>query len=171
MDGYHLSRAQLSAMPDPAHAHARRGAQFTFDGLSFLSLIRSIRLPLSPTSLTIYAPSFDHALKDPVADDIPILPSTRILIFEGNYLSLDKEPWKEAAGLMDELWFVDVDFEVARRRLVPRHVRAGIAADEEEADRRVSENDLVNGEEIVRDRLEVHRVIVSREDDNWKPDA
>jgi len=72
---------------------------------------------------------------------------------------------------MDELWFVDVDFEVARRRLVPRHVRAGIAADEEEADRRVSENDLVNGEEIVRDRLEVHRVIVSREDDNWKPDA
>lgn len=166
MDGYHLSRAQLSAMPDPAHAHARRGAEFTFDGSAFVALVRKIR---EPAQETLYAPSFDHAVKDPVANDIPILATTRVLIFEGNYLSLDREPWRTAAGLMDELWFVEVDFETARRRLVPRHVRAGIAADEEEAERRVRENDLVNGEEIVKGRLEVDEVLVSREDDKWKP--
>ena len=92
-------------------------------------------------------------------------------MFEGNYLSLDKEPWKEAAGLMDELWFVEVDFETARRRLVPRHVQAGIAASVEDANRRVTENDLVNGEEIVRGRLEVDEVVISRNDDTWKPTA
>jgi pantothenate kinase len=166
MDGYHLSRAQLSSMPDPAHAHARRGAEFTFDGSAFVALVRQIR---EPARGTLYAPSFDHAVKDPVADDIPILATTRVLIFEGNYLSLDREPWRTAAGLMDELWFVEVDFETARKRLVPRHVRAGIAANEEEADRRVRENDLVNGEEIVKGRLEVHEVVVSRDDDRWKP--
>jgi pantothenate kinase len=167
MDGYHLSRAQLSAMPDPAHAHARRGAEFTFDGYSFVHLVRRVREPLSPSSKTLYAPSFDHAVKDPVADDIPIEPTTRVLVFEGNYLSLDKEPWSTAAGMMDELWFVDVNFETAKRRLIPRHVKAGIAADEEEADRRVTQNDLVNGEQIVKGRLEVHELIVSRDDKEW----
>ncbi|KAH8596513.1 phosphoribulokinase/uridine kinase [Bisporella sp. PMI_857] len=161
MDGYHFSRAHLSSMPDPENAHARRGAEFTFDGLSFLALVRAIRQPLSPASPVIFAPSFDHALKDPKADDISILPTTRILVFEGNYLSLDKEPWREAAGLMDELWFVDVDFELARQRLVPRHVKAGIARNEKEAEKRIRENDLVNGQEIVSGRMEVHEFIIT----------
>ena len=90
-------------------------------------------------------------------------------MFEGNYLSLGKGVWKEVAGLMDELWFVEVEFEVARKRLVPRHVKAGIAKSEEEADRRVRENDLVNGEELVGNRLEVDEVVISREDERWKP--
>ncbi|KAG4029528.1 hypothetical protein MFRU_015g00690 [Monilinia fructicola] len=168
MDGYHLTRAQLSAMPDPAHAHARRGAAFTFDGSSFLSLIQKIREPITPSTITIHAPSFDHALKDPKENDIPIEPTTKILVFEGNYLSLDKEPWRSAAKLMDQLWFVEVDFEVAKRRLIPRHVKAGIAKDETEAEKRVVENDLVNGEDIVRDRMTVHEIIVSTDDEAWK---
>jgi pantothenate kinase len=171
MDGYHLTRAQLSAMPDPIHAHARRGAAFTFDGATFLTLVRQIRLPLNATSLTLYAPSFDHAIKDPKENDIPIAPTTRILVFEGNYLSLDKEPWNDAAKLMDELWFVEVDFETAKKRLIPRHVKAGIAANEEDAEKRVIENDLVNGTEIVEGRMEVQEVVVSREDEMWKPEA
>ena len=170
MDGYHLSRKQLDAMPDPVSAHARRGAAYTFDGESFLSLVKKLREPICPESSTLYAPSFDHSLKDPVADDIAIASSVRLVIFEGNYLSLNKSPWKEAAELMDELWFVDVEFEVARKRLVYRHVQAGIAANEEEAGKRADENDLVNGREIVEGRVEVHETIQSREDDGWKPE-
>jgi pantothenate kinase len=126
MDGYHYSRAYLSAMENPAEAHARRGAEFTFDGSSFLSLVQEIRSQ-TPTSAVLFAPSFDHALKDPKADDIPILPTVQVLIFEGLYLSLDRSPWKEAAELMDELWFVEVDRDTARARLVERHVRTGIS--------------------------------------------
>jgi pantothenate kinase len=169
MDGYHLSRAQLDAMPNPANAHARRGAAFTFDGDSFLELVKKVREPLLPETKTIHAPSFDHAVKDPVPDDIPIKPHIRIIVFEGNYCSLGKGPWKEAAELMDELWFVDVDFEVAKSRLVKRHVKAGIAGNEEDAARRVMENDLVNGKEIVEGRLEVQEMIKSVEDQSWAP--
>ncbi|KAI1105311.1 phosphoribulokinase/uridine kinase [Jackrogersella minutella] len=164
MDGYHLTRAQLSAMADPGRAHARRGAEFTFDGAAFLSLVQSLReAPRQP----VLAPSFDHAVKDPKPDDIAILPAHRVVVFEGNYVCLDKEPWRAAAMLMDERWFVDVAFETARRRLVRRHVKAGIARDEEEAGRRADGNDLVNGEQIVRERVEVHEVVVSREDGKW----
>jgi len=170
MDGYHLSRKQLDAMPDPVSAHARRGAAFTFDGESFLSLVKKLREPICPESSTLYAPSFDHSLKDPVADDIAIASSVRLIIFEGNYLSLNKSPWKEAAELMDELWFVHVDFDVARNRLVYRHVRAGIAQNEDEAAKRADENDLVNGKEIVENRLDVHEIVRSCDDKAWAPE-
>ncbi|KAL8874351.1 MAG: hypothetical protein Q9174_000302 [Haloplaca sp. 1 TL-2023] len=171
MDGYHLSRAQLSTMPDPTNAHARRGAAFTFDDEAFLALVKRLREPLCPESTTIYAPSFDHAIKDPVDNDIPIPTTARIVVLEGNYLSLKKGLWKEAAELMNELWYVDVDFDTAWRRLVARHVKSGIAPTKQEAETRVKENDLVNGEEIVNDRLEVQELIKSVEDDDWKPEA
>ena len=170
MDGFHLSRAQLDAMPDPTSAHARRGAAFTFDGDSFYALVKKLREPLCPETATLYAPSFDHAVKDPVANDIAIAPSVRIVVFEGNYCSLNKSPWSDAAKLMDELWFVDVDFDVARKRLIHRHVKAGIAKNEEEAAKRADENDLLNGREIVESRLEVHEVIKSQDDPTWSPE-
>ncbi len=171
MDGYHLSRAQLSALPDASTAHARRGAPFTFDGESFLKLVKKLREPLLPESQTLYAPSFDHAAKDPVDNDIAIPPAARVIVFEGNYLSLNKSPWKDAAELMDELWFVKVDFDVARQRLVGRHVKAGIVKDEEGAHKRVTEVDLVNGKEIIDDRMRVHEIVISKEDDGWKPES
>ncbi|KAJ5081516.1 hypothetical protein NUU61_009780 [Penicillium alfredii] len=167
MDGYHLTRAQLAAMPDPEYAAARRGAAFTFDGHKFLQLVQALRKPLTPQSADVYAPSFDHAIKDPVDDDIAIPASCRVIFFEGNYLSLNKEPWNQAALMMNELWFVDVDFEVARQRLIRRHVQAGIAKDEAEADKRARENDLVNGKEIVDFRLDVQEIVNSNYDPAW----
>ena len=169
MDGYHLSRAQLSAMPDPTTAHHRRGAAFTFDDKAFLELVKRLREPLLPESKTVYAPSFDHAIKDPVADDIPIHPASRVVIFEGNYLSLNQGLWKEAAELMDELWFVKVSFETARSRLIVRHVAAGIVKNEEEAGNRADEIDLANGRQIVDQRLDAQEVIISKEDETWRP--
>ena len=168
MDGYHLSRAQLSAMPDPTTAHARRGAAFTFDSASFLHLVKRLREPLCADTVTFYAPSFDHAVKDPVEDDIAIYPTARVIVFEGNYLSLSHGDWAVAAKLMDELWFVEVEFDVARERLVARHVKAGIAKDEHDAGKRADENDLVNGREIVEGRLNADEVVVSKEDNGWR---
>lgn len=86
MDGYHLTRAQLSAMPNPAVAHARRGAAFTFDGDSFVQLVRQLKAdePLTDTTPTVFAPSFDHAVKDPKEGDIRIERTHRIVVLEGN---------------------------------------------------------------------------------------
>lgn len=80
-------------------------------------------------------------------------PTIKVCLFEGNYVALDKEEWAEAAALMDEIWWVEVDENLARQRLVRRHVKAGIVKDEEEARRRADENDLPNGREIIRGRV------------------
>ena len=169
MDGYHLTRAQLSALPDPEQAHARRGAEFTFDGRGFLRLVEALRAPISNPEVVVRAPSFDHAVKDPRADDIAVHAHHRVVVFEGNYVCLDLDPWRAAAQLMDLRWFVDVDFAVARRRLVRRHVAAGIARDEIEAGRRADENDLVNGRQIVENKVpDIDEVVVSRDDEEWR---
>ena len=159
MDGYHLPRAQLAAMPDPATAIHRRGAAFTFDADAFYELVQSLREPLKSDSQAVYAPSFDHAIKDPVTDDIAILPHSRVVIFEGLYLNLNRPPWNLAAVLMDESWFIEVDREIARARLVKRHVASGIVPDATAAKHRISSTDFLNADDIMENRLPVHELI------------
>jgi len=133
-------------------------------------LVRKLSEPLTPTTATIHAPSFSHETKDPIADDIPIAPTIRIVVIEGLYVALNEGEWVMARECMDEVWFVQVEESVARRRLVKRHVLAGIAKDEEEAGRRADENDLVNGREIVAKMGRVDEVVRSWEDGGWKED-
>lgn len=161
LDGYHLTRAELDKLPDPILAHARRGAAFTFDAPKFLQIVKELREPIDAETKIITAPSFDHATKDPVLDDIQIPPTCRVVVIEGNYLSLRSgaKEWQQAAEMMDELWFVEVPEDVARQRLLRRHIAAGISRTEEEASKRIEENDLVNGREIVEGRLPVHVVV------------
>lgn len=50
----------------------------------------------------IYAPSFDHSVKDPVENDIFISSSQRIIVLEGSYLLLNEEPWNQISQMVDE---------------------------------------------------------------------
>ena len=68
---------------------------------------------------------------------------------EGNYIHLAVPPWDQATNLLDEKWFILVDKEIARGRVVKRHVVTGVAGNEEEANKRFDENDWINGEYIL----------------------
>lgn len=72
-------------MPNPLEAHARRGAPFTFDPMALRELVLKLKEPITTEAPAIYAPSFDHAKKDPVEDDITILATQRVLILEGSF--------------------------------------------------------------------------------------
>lgn len=169
MDGFHYPRSYLSAQADAELYHARRGASFTFDAAKFLELITKLRKDALDRDIT--APSFDHAVKDPKDDDIVITPTQRIVVVEGNYLALNADVWRDSAALFDELWFVEVDFNKARERLAPRHVKAGIVTNIEDGYKRADENDLLNGKEIVDNKMPINEVIYSAEDDAWAPTA
>lgn len=168
MDGFHFTRAQLDAFPNPQIAHARRGAPFTFDAQSLFHLVKALRQPLLSSTSPIYAPSFSHIIKDPINDDIAISPKARIIIFEGNYLTLDFELWRDIADLFDERWFLKIDFDVAKSRLISRHLAAGIVKSKDDAIKRVLENDLVNGKEILEHQYRVDEVLIIKENEEWK---
>jgi pantothenate kinase len=156
MDGFHLSRAVLDKLPNREEAYVRRGAPWTFDANGVVTLVRRCKGGINET---ILAPSFDHAVKDPVADGVIVPAGTEIIIFEGLYLLLDSEPWQQIGAMADERWFVQVDPEVAKERVAVRHVAAGIEPDLESGRRRVEANDELNGR-FINEHSKVRDVVI-----------
>lgn len=156
MDGFHYTQQVLSTFEDPVQAFRRRGAPFTFDAEGCVELVRTLKAtPVTASGETeqvVLAPSFDHALKDPIADDIRVSSHTRLVIIEGNYTLLKQSPWDQIVGYCDERWFVDAPVEVVKQRLAQRHLAAGIETSAEAAVRRAEENDIPNGE-LIRNML------------------
>ncbi|KAF2851491.1 phosphoribulokinase/uridine kinase [Plenodomus tracheiphilus IPT5] len=152
MDGFHFTQQVLSTFKDPALAFRRRGAPFTFDAEGCVNLVKTLKstsvTASNETEVKIFAPSFDHALKDPIPDDICVSSRTRLVIIEGNYTLLKQSPWDQIAGYCDERWFVDASIEVVKERLAQRHLAAGIESSVEAAVHRAEENDIPNGETI-----------------------
>jgi len=94
MDGFHLTRDQLRAMPNPEEAFVRRGAEWTFDPRAFGQLLAQLA---QDSKEPVQAPTFDHAVKDPVQGGVVILPQHRIVIVEGIYTQLNFGLWATAA--------------------------------------------------------------------------
>ncbi|KAK0756293.1 hypothetical protein N5P37_011208 [Trichoderma harzianum] len=153
MDGFHLSRATLDTMPNRAEAYARRGAPWTFDAAGVVRLVEELsESRFGAHKKTIIAPSFDHAIKDPVQGGITLGQEIQFVLLEGNYLLLDEEPWNKIRELVDETWFVDVDPALAAERIAKRHIQSGIELSWNGALSRARDNDLLNGDQI-RDKL------------------
>ena len=165
MDGFHLSRAILDTMPNSAEAYARRGASWTFDEAGVIGLVEKIsKSRFESSGEIILAPSFDHAIKDPVEGEIILSPEVKFVLLEGNYLLLNEEPWNQIKGLVDEAWFMDVDPILAKRRIAKRHIKSGIEFNWEDAVRRVEGNDLLNGV-VIREKLVRPDVMVDSVDE------
>lgn len=144
MDGYHFARQELDAMPDPAEAHRRRGAPFTFNAARFARELAEARARGQGSF-----PSFDHGIGDPREGDIRLdRQRHKLVIVEGNYLLLDEPPWNAVREILDETWFLDVDIKVCKERVRQRFLDTG--RDEATAQFRVDYNDGPNAELVCR---------------------
>jgi pantothenate kinase len=119
MDGYHLANVELARLGRAS----RKGAEDTFDSAGYLALLR--RLKTQTPDEIVYAPEFRREIEEPIANAIPVLAQTPLVITEGNYLLLDQGHWGGIKALLDEVWYVDIDHGVRRQRLVERHMRYG----------------------------------------------
>jgi pantothenate kinase len=124
MDGFHLANAEL----DRLGRRARKGAPDTFDSAGYVALLR--RLLAQADDEIVYAPEFRRETEEPIANAIPVFARTQLIVTEGNYLLLDEGPWAEVKGLLDEVWYVDVDDALRVERLTQRHQQFGRSAEE-----------------------------------------
>ncbi|HYP32637.1 MAG TPA: nucleoside/nucleotide kinase family protein [Burkholderiaceae bacterium] len=123
MDGYHLANVELERLG----RRGRKGAPDTFDGAGYVALLRRLRAQAGDE--IVYAPEFRREIEEPIANAIPVFPGTRLVVTEGNYLLLEDGPWAQVAGLLDEVWYVDVPDALRVDRLTRRHVQFGRSAD------------------------------------------
>jgi Panthothenate kinase len=118
MDGFHLADVTL----DTLGRHDRKGAIDTFDGWGFVALLERV---LAEPDHPVYAPAFDRVVGEPIAGSLAVLPGTRLVVVEGNYLLAPSDPWTRIPPLLAEAWFVATPEDERLRRLVDRHTRHG----------------------------------------------
>jgi pantothenate kinase len=118
MDGFHLADIELHRLG----RRDKKGAPDTFDAHGYLDLLRRLR---ADEPFAVYAPAFERDLEQPLAGAIPIPPTARLILTEGNYLLLNTDPWPAIASELDEVWYCALDDETRRTRLMARHVAFG----------------------------------------------
>ncbi|WP_077797213.1 nucleoside/nucleotide kinase family protein [Streptomyces sp. JHA26] len=125
MDGFHLADAEL----DRLGRRNRKGAPDTFDAAGYAALLRRLREQGGDggedAGDTVYAPGFERVLEQPLAGAVPVPPTARLVVTEGNYLLLGTGAWARVRSSLDEVWFCEVPEAERVRRLVARHEEFG----------------------------------------------
>ncbi|WP_104491174.1 nucleoside/nucleotide kinase family protein [Paracoccus denitrificans] len=147
MDGFHLDNRLLEA----DGRRGCKGAPETFDAAGFVALVQRLK-----AGGEVIHPIFDRALDLAVAGAGRVEAETRLVVVEGNYLLLDRDPWRELAGLWDLTVMLDVPMEELRRRLTARWQGLGRSPAEVMAH---LENDLGNAELVLRESLPADLVV------------
>jgi pantothenate kinase len=124
MDGFHLANVELERLG----RRAGKGAPDTFDSAGYVALLR--RLLAQADDEIVYAPEFRREIEEPIANAIPVFSRTQLIVTEGNYLLLEEGAWAEVKGLLDEVWYVDIDDALRLARLTQRHEQFGRSAEE-----------------------------------------
>lgn len=148
MDGFHLADVEL----DRLGLRDRKGAPATFDAAGYAALLRRLR---EDSGDVVYAPAFERVLEQPVAGAIPVPPTARLVVTEGNYLLLADGSWARVRQALDEVWFCEIDEAERVRRLVARHEEFGKG--HEEAVAWVAGTDQLNADLVAatRDRADL----------------
>jgi pantothenate kinase len=85
------------------------------------------------------------------------VPSTRLIITEGNYLLLEDGPWEPVLGALDDAWYLDVNDALRQQRLLERHMRFGRTRDAALA--WIAATDEPNAHRIAQSRHRAHWTI------------
>ncbi|MDQ0596899.1 pantothenate kinase [Streptomyces canus] len=151
MDGFHLADVEL----DRLGLRDRKGAPDTFDAAGYAALLRRLRARDEEDGAVVYAPGFERVLEQPIAGAVPVPPTARLVVTEGNYLLLDTGAWVRVRQQLDEVWFCELDEQERIRRLVARHEEFGKG--HEEAVAWVQRTDQRNAELVAatRDRADL----------------
>ena len=139
MDGFHLSNKVLKSLG----RSDRKGAPDTFDVKGFAEILNRV---VHDQANPIYYPIFDRSIEESIAAQGVVLPSTRVVIVEGNYLMHDRDGWQEISPLLNQCWYAYLDEDIRISRLISRHIAFG--KDPESAKAWAKGSDQVNADLI-----------------------
>ncbi|MCY4543341.1 MAG: hypothetical protein OXB95_13270 [Rhodobacteraceae bacterium] len=142
MDGFHLTNAEL----EESGLQDFKGRRDTFDGTGFVKAVGRLG-----NAAAFWWPLYCRILHEPVQEGVYVDGAEAAYAVEGNYVLLDKSPWRTAARGMDLRIFVDNSDAVLRARLLRRHLRGGRSG--RQALAKIDRSDLPNAREIRSRRI------------------
>ena len=123
MDGFHLANVELRRLGRAD----RKGAPETFDAAGFVHLLT--RLRAAPDDEVVYAPEFNRTLNESIGSAIPVPASVRVVVVEGNYLLLPREPWARVRDLLDLALYIEAPVSTRVDALLRRQRSRGLDRD------------------------------------------
>ena len=130
-----------------AGLYDRKGSPKTFD-VGGLELILEKILGGG----NIMFPTFDRSLDRVIQNGGMVKSDDHTILVEGNYLILNKEPWKKLSRYWDFSIMLDVPQEIIEKRLLDRWAANGFDANQ--AALKLKNNDLPNAMVIKNNSLE-----------------
>jgi pantothenate kinase len=137
MDGFYLADDALTRQG----LLDRKGAPETFDAEGYVDLLRDL---LQRPDEERRAPGFDRIAEATVPGEHVVAPSVRLVVTEGNYVLLRVGEWAAIRPMCAETWFLGVEPDVERKRLVRHRMEKGLSSSE--AIQWVERSDLANAE-------------------------
>ena len=145
MDGFHLDNRVFLKRG----LLTRKGAPETFDARGFMHLIKRLKVESE-----VVFPLFDRERDIAIAGADVVQEQHKILVVEGNYLLLNREPWNQLSDLWDLSIWIEVEEAVLEQRLIERWLGYGFS--EEEAKAKTLVNDLPNAKLIIKESKTAH---------------
>ncbi len=142
MDGFHYDNAVL----DHLGLRARKGSPETFDFPGLAATLQRIH----QGEPAVAVPLFDREADLARAGASIIDSAVRVVLVEGNYLLLDREPWTALAEYFHLTAFLDVPRDELKQRLLARWLNLGYPP--LKAQHWVETNDMPNADLVLGSR-------------------
>lgn len=155
MDGFHMYPDRLKSETTVRGGQQIllndiKGAPETFEAEKLLSAVKSLA-----SGGSVLWPAYDRTLHHPVENAVTI--DSDIVLFEGNYLLLNRPVWRELRQYADYTIMMKADEEILRPRLIQRKIMSGMPQDA--AERFVYFSDLYNARIVAGESAEANLTI------------
>ena len=121
---------------------------WTFNGAAAVDLVEQVRK--QNTESNDFKSPFALHVEDVDNHSLNAAGDASIVLFEGLYVLCEDLPWARISSLVNERWFVEIEPEVGRQRVIRRFLESGIEPDLDAATTRYDENDIFNAEFVNR---------------------
>jgi len=147
LDGFHLKNSVLRnshiQLNKKAHTlYELKGAHFTYDTDQL-----NISLQKLSARKEFYWPIYSRKIHEPIERGILVTKKNTFFIIEGNYLFLDKDPWKTFTQYFDQSLFIRAKLKYMQRRIIKRKMKGGFSKKESEV--HFNRTDLPNIMEVL----------------------
>ena len=150
MDGFHYDDQILK----DKNLLLKKGSPETFDVMGLINFVSRLQ-----KEDEVVIPIFDRSLELSRSSAVIISKNSKVILVEGNYILLNSYPWKELHKFFNSTIMINCDEKILEKRLIERWENFNLP--KEEIDKKVYENDLPNGINVLKNSIEADYILLN----------
>ena len=150
MDGFHYDDQILK----DKNLLLKKGSPETFDVMGLINFVSRLQ-----KEDEVVIPIFDRSLELSRSSAVIISKNSKVILVEGNYVLLNSYPWKQLHKFFNATIMINCEEKILEKRLIERWENFNLS--KEEIDKKVYENDLPNGINVLKNSIEADYILLN----------